>query len=515
MNTTVMNKIFSIFEAEGIGYCHFKSNQHLDESFEGKSDFDVLADEKYKSRINVILSENNAKRFESPKINNYPGIENWLVFDNETGIIYHLHFHYQLLTGKTHVKEYLIPWYKTVLNDSIWDQKMGVRICNPSLEIVLLLTRIVLKSDSKIRRKARFGSYSLKKDQRQEFEYLLERADKEKVLNYTSTYYGEKAAALVETCLDASDLSPACFLKLNKDIKSALKMYRRVSPIKGFNRYMSEKIYSSYSFRMRRKGRFVIGKKVSESGGLAIAFVGTDGSGKSTTSKEIYKWLSKKIECQTLYLGTGDGATDLRVKFLKGLTKFAMKTTKTGKYSDKQDKGVRESGESGEKKAVKKISLLNKPAKYMSSIIFARIAEITVKANKKKLIAMNNFRVNGGVCIMDRYPQLEKADMNDGPKITRFVDKLAGKRIQRMARNELEAMSIVKEIKPDVIFRLNISIDTCMNRKPEHKDRAYFENKINALSQLTFSGANIVEINAEQNYDEELLEIKRHIWNLL
>ena len=120
MNT--MKCIFDEFEKNGIQYLHFKSNTNLDLSFAGKADFDVLVDKKRLVEIEQILSANNAKRHNPVRFGQYPGVDNWLVFDETSGMIYHLHLHYQLATGKTLLKEYVIPWndllFKTRIKDS-------------------------------------------------------------------------------------------------------------------------------------------------------------------------------------------------------------------------------------------------------------------------------------------------------------------------------------------------------------------------------------------------------------
>ena len=79
----------------------------------------------------------------------------------------------------------------------------------------------------------------------------------------------------------------------------------------------------------------------------------------------------------------------------------------------------------------------------------------------------------------------------------------------------MERLNIVKVIKPDIVFRLNITVDTCIKRKPEHTNRVMFEKKIEELNKLSYQGATIVDINAELPYEEELLSIKKYLWNYI
>ena len=103
----VMKELFSDFEKNEIRYLHFKSNTNLDESFAGPGDFDVLADEGRITDIERIIGAHNGKRYNPVRIGRYPGVDNWLIFDRESGIYYHLHLHFQLATGKSQVKDYV------------------------------------------------------------------------------------------------------------------------------------------------------------------------------------------------------------------------------------------------------------------------------------------------------------------------------------------------------------------------------------------------------------------------
>ena len=138
------------------------------------------------------------------------------------------------------------------------------------------------------------------------------------------------------------------------------------------------------------------------------------------------------------------------------------------------------------------------------------------KNNRKKIEKMQRYRLNGGICLLDRYPQTQVAGMNDGPKIVGFRDHTEPKSaIDRMIRKENEALDIVNRIRPDVVFRLKISAETSMARKPEQQNIESFRKKIENLDRITFGGARIIDIDAEQPYEQELTEIKRILWSLM
>ena len=122
---------------------------------------------------------------------------------------------------------------------------------------------------------------------------------------------------------------------------------------------------------------------------------------------------------------------------------------------------------------------------------------------------MERYRNDGIICVMDRFPQLEAEGENDGPKVCVY-EKIFGDTwfIRKLKVAEQKQMAIVKKIKPDIVFRLNISAETSMSRKPEQRNIEQFRNKITSLNKITFQNAKIIDINAEQPYEDELNEIK-------
>ena len=80
---------------------------------------------------------------------------------------------------------------------------------------------------------------------------------------------------------------------------------------------------------------------------------------------------------------------------------------------------------------------------------------------------------------------------------------------------EAEKLSIVKTVKPDIIFRLNITAEESMRRKDDQTDITVVQGKIDDLRSITFQGARIVDIDAAQPYEQELLAIKKIIWDYL
>src|SRR5688572_32969105 len=75
----------------------------------------------------------------------YPGVESFVGMDYDTGVLLHLHLHYQLTVGERHLKSYNLPWEDLVLSTRVLDEASGTYVADPNLEYMLLMVRAGLK----------------------------------------------------------------------------------------------------------------------------------------------------------------------------------------------------------------------------------------------------------------------------------------------------------------------------------------------------------------------------------
>ena len=93
-----------------IRYCHWKSNEHVKAAMAGETDLDLLISEDDADAFSDLLGIYNFKQIVSPPEKTYPGIEDYLGFDSETGKCAHLNVHYRLITGKKFIKNHQLPY---------------------------------------------------------------------------------------------------------------------------------------------------------------------------------------------------------------------------------------------------------------------------------------------------------------------------------------------------------------------------------------------------------------------
>ena len=489
----IMRELFHEFEENDIQYVHFKGNSlHLERNFEGKGDFDVLVNPYQNKQTELALLQLNAKRKNSATDKKNPGIDNWLLFDEESGIIYHLHLHYRLALGRKPIPEYSLPFETKLLQMRVYNEKYGMYVNSPENEIILVYIRSVVGGKPNI------------KNVLSQRELLLPEIDSEKLKENSRIFFDEDAEAFVHI-VENERFSTEAYHKMQGLVKKHLKRFALCGKLRGQMMNISARLSNKIKkFCNSRLGSEYVYRKTSDHTGLIIAFVGVDGSGKSTTAKEIYKWLSSKMEARRYYMGLGDGKTTLLGKILKGGHRLV------------ESKSSGEAAGSIVKPAKQAYGFLEKPMFYIKKRMMVHFIYSVESNNYKKVLEMQRYRIRGGISILDRYPQIELPDVNDGPKIARYSQFIKADRfIKRMTELERKKLSIVTKVKPDLVFRLNISAEESMRRKPEQKEIAVYQKKIDEIRQIGFQGATIIDIDAEQPYESELKEIKKIIWSYL
>lgn len=498
-----MEEIFRQFEERDIRYLHFKSNTNIEDSFDAKGDFDILADAARNADIEAVITGLGGKRFNPPRLGRYPGVDNWIVYDEVSGDLHHIHLHYQLATGKPLVKDYIIPWSDILFETRIKNSDHAIYVSDPAMELLLLLVRTVVKSSTGQQIRSFFGRYRMNSSMKKEYRDLRTKAECDAFASFAKRcgFAKEDIEVLCEL-LQHDNIDSKHFRKLSSMVRRYLRPYRRMSGPAAYvlSRYYMLRRRASSALKRRSDKCFMI-KKVHDTKGLIVSFVGVDGAGKSTVTKDIYEWLGKKIECKRFYMGRGDGRVPLSMRILNTFRK-----TESGKGP----------ASNGQKKAASAVSVWKHPVRYMRRLFRMKALLDVAASNNRKIRIMQKYRLNGGISLLDRYPQIELAGSNDGLKIAGWRETFVQKRqIDRLAAKEAKELDIVRLIKPDVIFRLNISAETSMERKPEQQDIETFRKKIDDLCSITFGGSRIIDIDASQPYEQELLEIKRILWSLM
>lgn len=199
-----------------------------------------------------------------------------------------------------------------------------------------------------------------------------------------------------------------------------------------------------------------------------IAVVGCDGSGKSTVTHELQQWMNTRTPTRVCHLGKQSGNIGRRIARLPLLGGKLDKSIHAKAQKVQTDKG---------------------PGLLAALVIYAFSMR-----RVRRFRQMMRLRAEGNAIIADRFPQLGVPGPMDGlglasARQTGLVGMLA-----RAERRRYAAMAAYA---PDLVLRLNVSLDVAMARKPDHRVTS-LARKIADVPLLSFEDAPIVEIDAEQ-----------------
>jgi len=496
----VVDILFSEMERLNILYCHWKSNEHLREGLLGITDLDVLV-EKGKTRdLNRALFDSGFKLFNAMATHGYPGVEDYLAVDASTGRMVHLHLHYQLICGEPHLKGYRLPWEHQILSSRQYIEKEKVYVVEPHMEMLLLIVRSIMKFRTRDWVLDQLGKSYFRGERLKEFLWLKERISSSGMHDLTETLLGKEAATQIEGIIASDAPSLKQILHFRKSAKQTIQLFRTYSPLHArWRRTVREMYWICGGINKRYIHAPIPLRRISASGGLLIAIMGCDGSGKSTHVKAVQKWLSWKMDVISLYFGSGDGSSSLLRWPLKLVAKLLRKVPE-------KDINLNHSKIDTEKKE-------NDLSKQSSFKQLAKAIWATVLSLEKhhKLRQATLARNRGMVVLCDRYPQNQIMGFNDGPLLSSWLNHHR-KILRALAQWEGKPYREAETYLPDVVIRLNVSPDVAVQRK---SDISYEQcnKRINAINSLQYPApTRVIDIDANQPIEQILLEVKHAIW---
>lgn len=484
---SIVKNLLDKFNEDGINYCHWKSNQHFGDVLTGIDDLDILIDRSQYGQIMSILQELHYKHFYIPVARTYVGIEDFLGFDYEQGVLVHLHLHSQLVVGEKHLKGFHLPIEMDILSHRRFNSEMGVYMSSFSDELLLLILRIGMK----IRRRDILKPNLIAGSMKSEYEWLknncsgflnyLEETSwlTDRIKKSVTAIYNGKITWMEITKLKHylyKDLAP--YSQGSGLHNTFMRNYREVGRI--VLEIKKRYLHAKYAFTRRRPA----------TGGLTIAFLGSDGAGKSSAIAEIRKWLYTFMDVRAFYLGSGDGNSSLlRVPLKLGLN-IAQKIGIVKNSNNFSDSKLRE---------VRNKRLVTARRLWVYALSAERI---------KKIRNANRCRLKGFIVLTDRYPQSEFLGLCDGPKL--------GNASGIAAEKEAECFRIARLCPPDLAIKLIVPPEIAVERKPGEINMETSRNLTERIKEIKFSEhTKCVEIDSSQEQMKVWLGIKRAIWDAI
>ena len=472
----VIAGLLESLSTDGVGYVHWKSNEHLLPALRGETDLDLLVEPDHRSTFLAIIERLGFIPMSPPKSRAIPGIDSHLGFDPATGALVHLDVHYRLVLGEQLIKNHHLPLEDWLLSEPT--QLEGVRVPRHQRELLLLYIRAMLKTTNRqFARSIIKGGSPLPDRIRVEARWLADLVDPADLPPAAETSgLGISGDELIEFHARSLDdrIDWRYVLQHKRSLRQRLRTHERLpryraTPKKAWLRFRSGRV-------MRRLG---LGIPPRHLAGVAplIAAVGADGSGKTRLTKDLEQWLGAKLLVRHVYFGQ----------------------PKTGiffKLLNKPGSMARERSEQGSPDG-----LLGTVARYTDA------AKWVALARKRRRLAheAREAAKRGEVVIAERFPLPEFFSMEtpmDGPRL-----QPGGP----FAHSELKHYQAIEP--PDVTIVLRANLQTLRDRKLDLTVEEHTA-KVAAVDGLTANDRRVV-VDAGRPYEDVLLVAKTTIWKAL
>jgi hypothetical protein len=482
--------------ARQISYCHWKSNEHLPAGLAGKTDLDLLVDVGDARRLRALLRAMGLKELTPPPTKDFPGMAHFLGIDHGSGRLYHLHVHTRLVLGEEHVKNHHLPLERRFLESA--RTLHGVPVPSPGLELAVLVVRALLKYRDRDVVKDVLGirSPGLRDTIRAELDWLLDRVGVDEVraaVRDAEVVPIDVVVRFLET-YQRAPRAGTTFLLLRSRLRSSLRGVRR----HGWIRTVARRTSTGW-----RRRRGPPSRMTPTAGGRTIAVVGADGSGKSTVSREIARWLGWKLDVRVHYLGSKSPSRLSRWSYL-GFRALR-----------RSHRGVSARLGTGSPTAVALASVRD---------VALGIHYLAVGHDRgRRLLEGRRDARAGRVVIFDRFPLAALSSrpehlVLDGPRIRTALGEPLGRVVRGLAARE-ERMYRAFGL-PDRLVVLHVPTDVAAARKPDHRPevlaaKSVAADELAALAVRRNAGIGPIGINTDRPLDAVLLELKRRLWHVL
>ena len=465
--------------ARGVRFVHWKSNGHLAKGLAGRTDIDMYADPAQRDTVRAVLREQNCLEMLSQPWGRYPDVEDWLAMDEETGRFLHIHLHFALVTGLRRIKHLRLPWGEALLTHS--DTALDPVWPTPTAEMELMI--LIVRMWAKMPPGKRTGKLRLPPHVRAEFDWLLARVDAARLRALATELLPGFDVAPIVALAGSPPPSDDAVLAVCRAVYNRFTSHYRMPWPEARMRATALNVKAALTKELRKARPATVTGKCIAGPGLVVAFIGSDGSGKSTLTAEIRKWLRYKLDVHSYYLGSGQGSTRLLDRLrrtVKAKTRKPKKPSADGAPRRRKQPGFLD----------RLLALHHLPA---------------VGGRRRALEEARRLAAGGSMVVIDRFPQAEVAAIYDGPRLQ------DGNSFDWAARAEMKGFAAAAELKPDLLVKLVVSPAVAHARKPDHS-LANIERKCALTRELAFPGIEVAAIDADQPLEQVLLEAKRTIW---
>lgn len=479
-------KLCERLKAERIDYCHWKSNAAIDRSASGDNDLDLLVSRADAQRFIALLDQLGYKEFHVLPDEQLPGIRDFYGYDETAARLIHVHAHLQLVLGHDLTKNYHLPIEGPYLASAV--QRDLFRIPAPEFEFVLFVIRMVLKHSTLDAILMRHGKLSA--SERSELEFLLSQITVEKSIAILEQCLPFIDRCLFESCVQA--LQPGCPLwkrvragqQLQEKLRACARRPQYADIFLKFWRRLEQPIL--YRLHLRKS------KKRMANGGMLVAIIGGDGSGKTTIINELHRKLSEEFDVIKIHMGKPSWSWTTII--IRGILKIGRSL---GLYPF-----VKEGSE---------------PSLDTDSPLFPGypwlIREVcTAQDRYLDYKRARRFATNGGLVICDRFP-LPQIKIMDGAQVERVTVGMKTNIFIKFLAN-LEHRYYQQIMLPDLMIVLRVDPQICVQRKTDETPDSV-RSRSQEIWNLDWSKAPAHVIDASRSKSQVFSDVFSLVWSCL
>lgn len=216
-----------------------------------------------------------------------------------------------------------------------------------------------------------------------------------------------------------------------------------------------------------------------------IAVVGCDGTGKSTLTHDLVRILGAYTPTVRRYLGLISGESGAKIKDLP-LIGPRLEKRLAAKAAHAQD-------------------MKNRAPGFWGALVMYGLSAW----RERQLGKVRRLAESGTLVITDRYPQAEVSGFRyDGPGLG--LERSNHWLVRRLARREQRLYERMARLRPILVIKLDIDVDTACARKPDHS-RSELGDKIAVMARLRYNDAPLFDLDTRAPYPDVLAKALRAI----
>jgi thymidylate kinase len=476
-----VTELCATLDRHAIRYCHWKSTDALDRSRSGENDLDLLVAERDVPAFEASLRALGFREAIRPAAQRLPGVRHLYGLDETSGRLVDVHLHERLVLGDDATKNYRLPIEDAYLGSST--RRDGFMVPDPELEFAILILRMMIKHGSP--EAIASGRGTLSRGERDEVHALEDATDPTTRWRSVHRTVPMVDEALLHRCLETFEPTQTIPARVRvwHELERRLAIYAR--------RPRATDVWLQGSRRLIGRGRRLAHRPRRgrmAGGGSVIAIVGSDGSGKSTTTDALERWLGPVCTVRRLHLGKPPRSAAwiaLRAAMHAGrrlgLT-AAAQPVPTGAIAVATERP-------------------SAPRLVMDLL--------TTRDRLRAAERARRSADHGAIVLCDRYP-LRQLSV-DGPRAARVAGGSLGPTARGIVDRERRLAARIPP--PDVVVILAVAPDVARRRRPD-ADPGVIDARASEILDASWTPEMLV-VDAARPFDVVFADVQRGVWSRL